>query len=75
LGDVRVPLGEKDGSLVFLSEKLRDIEQERGAIALRTVGVKRIFNDSLPRVSLHGTMAVATGLKVPGRQRHQQPGR
>jgi hypothetical protein len=35
-----VPLGEKDGSLVFLSEKLRDIEQERGAIALRTVDVK-----------------------------------
>jgi hypothetical protein len=71
LGDVHVPLGEKDGSLVFLSERLRDIEQERGAIALRTVDVKRIFNDALresfdqlPRVSLHGTMAVATGLKV-----------
>ncbi|MCS3507487.1 BREX system P-loop protein BrxC [Achromobacter sp. JUb104] len=71
LGDVHVPLGEKDGSLIFLSEKLRDIEQERGAIALRTVDVKRIFNDALresfdplPRVSLHGTMAVATGLKV-----------
>ena len=71
LSDVHVPLGEKDGSLVFLSEKLRDIEQERGAIALRTVDVKRIFNDALresfdplPRVSLHGTMAVATGLKA-----------
>ena len=71
LDDVHVPLGEKDGSLVFLSERLRDIEQERGAIALRTVDVKRIFNDALresfdqlPRVSLHGTMAVATGLKV-----------
>jgi hypothetical protein len=71
LNDVQVPLGEKDGSLVFLSERLRDIEQERGAIALRTVDVKRIFNDALresfdplPRVSLHGTMAVATGLKV-----------
>jgi len=71
LVDVHVPLGEKDGSLVFLSEKLRDIEQERGAIALRTVDVKRIFNDALresfdplPRVSLHGTMAVTSGLKV-----------
>ena len=71
LNDVLVPLGEKDGSLVFLSEKLRDIEQERGAIALRTVDVKRIFNDALresfdplPRVSLNGTMAVATGLRV-----------
>ncbi len=71
LADVHVPLGEKDGYLVFLSEKLRDIDQERGAIALRSVDVKRIFNDALresfdplPRVSLHGTMAVATGLKV-----------
>lgn len=71
LGDVHVPLGEKDGNLLFLSEKLRDIEQERGAIALRGADVKRIFNDALrqafdplPRVNLHGTMAVATGLKV-----------
>lgn len=71
LGDVLVPLGEKDGNLVFLSEKLRDIEQERGAIALRTVDVKHIFSDALresfdplPRVSLHGTMAVTTGLKI-----------
>lgn len=71
LADVHVPLGEKDGYLVFLSEKVRDIEQERGAIAIRTVDVKRIFNDALresfdplPRVSHHGTMAVATGLKI-----------
>jgi len=71
LVDVHVPLGQKDGNLVFLSEKLRDIEQERGAIALRTVDVKRIFNDALresfdplPRVNFHGTMAVSTGLKV-----------
>lgn len=71
LGDVHVPLGEKDGSLMFLSEKLRDIEQERGAIGLRSVDIRRILNDALreafqplPRVSLHGTMAVATGLKV-----------
>ena len=71
LNDVLVPLGEKDGNLVFLSEKLRDIEQERGTIALRTVDVKRIFNDALreafdplPRVSLQGTMAVSMGLKT-----------
>ncbi|KWT98892.1 MULTISPECIES: BREX system P-loop protein BrxC [unclassified Variovorax] len=66
-----VPLGEKDGSLVFLSEKLRDIQKERDDIPLRSVDVRRIFNDALreafdplPRVSLHGSMAVATGLKV-----------
>jgi hypothetical protein len=71
LNDVHVPLGEKDGNVCFLSEKLRDIEQERGALHLRSLEVKRIFNDALretynplPRVNLHGTMAVATGLKV-----------
>lgn len=71
LNDKFAPFGEKGGELVLLSEKLRNIEEERGAIALRTVDVKRIFNDALresfdplPRVSLHGTMAVATGLKV-----------
>jgi hypothetical protein len=69
--DVHVPLGEKDGNLVFLSERLRDIEQERGALALRSVDVRRVFNDALrgtfdplPRVNLHGTLAVASGLKV-----------
>lgn len=71
LADVHVPLGEKDGNLVFLSEKLRDIEQERGAIALRSVDVRRIFNESLrevfdplPRISLLGSMVVTSGLKV-----------
>ena len=72
LADVDIPLGiEQDGSLVFLSEKLRDIEQERGALVLRSVDVRRAFNDALrevfatlPRVSLHGTLAVSCGLKV-----------
>ena len=71
LSDVHVPLGEKDGSIVFLSEKLRDIEQERGGLALRSVDVRRAFNDALrdafdplPRVNLQGTLAVASGLKV-----------
>ncbi|WP_442582114.1 BREX system P-loop protein BrxC [Mesorhizobium sp. ASY16-5R] len=71
LANVRVPLGEKDGNLVFLSERLRDIEEERGGIALRTVDLKSIFAanlrevfDPLPRHTLHGTMAVATGLKL-----------
>ena len=71
LNDVQVPLGEKDGNLCFLSERLRDIEQERGTIALRTIDVRRIFNAALldafkplPNVTLHGTMAATTGLKV-----------
>ncbi len=71
LADVFVPLGEKDGRLFFLSEKLRDIEQERGTIGLRSVDVRRIFNealrnvfDPLPRASLHGTLTVSTGLKL-----------
>ncbi|WP_042775876.1 BREX system P-loop protein BrxC [Sinorhizobium fredii] len=71
LNNVRVPLGEKDENLVFLSERLRDIEEERGAIALRTVDTKNIFTsnlrevfDPLPRHNLQGTMAVASGIKV-----------
>jgi hypothetical protein len=71
LNDMHVPLGEKDGNLMFLSERLRDIEQERGSIALRSLEVKRIYNDALresydplPRVSLHSTFPVPTGLKV-----------
>ncbi|TCU21806.1 hypothetical protein EV130_110150 [Rhizobium azibense] len=70
LAHVRVPLGEKDGNLVFLSERLRDIEEERGGIALRSVDLKNIFAanlrevfDPLPRHNLQGTMAVHTGLK------------
>lgn len=69
--DTLVPIGEKDGNLVFFSDQLRDIEQERGALALRAVDVRRIFNeavrevfDPLPRVSFQGTLAVATGIKV-----------
>jgi hypothetical protein len=71
LDDVQVPLGEKEGNLCFLSEKLRDIEQERGAIPLRAVDVRRIFHealrdafDPLPRIVLQGKMTVTSGLKV-----------
>lgn len=71
LNDARVPLAEKDGDIRFLSEKLHDIEDERGLVPLRTVDVRRIVNDALretfeplPRCSLEGTMAVTTGLKV-----------
>ncbi|MDA1278075.1 MAG: BREX system P-loop protein BrxC, partial [Verrucomicrobia bacterium] len=71
VGDPLVPLGEKDGILVFLSEKLRDIEQERASVALRSVDVKRVFNEAiretvspLPRVSLKNTLTVTSGLKV-----------
>jgi hypothetical protein len=71
LNDVLVPLGEKDGQLVFLSERLRDIEQERGDIVLRAVDVRRIVNEALretfnplPRINHHGTMTVTTGLKI-----------
>lgn len=71
LADKYAPFGEEDGELVLLSEKLRNIEEERGNIALRSVDIKRICNEALrecfsplPRISLQGGMAVATGLKV-----------
>jgi len=71
LKDPYVPLGDKEGNLTFLSEKLRDIEQERGAIPFRSVDIRRITNDALrdsfhplPSVRLYGTLSVTTGLKV-----------
>ncbi len=71
LNEPLVPLSEKDGSLYFLSEKLRDIEQERGAITPREIEAQRIFNnalrssvDPLPRISLGGNFTVTAGLKV-----------
>ena len=38
ISDAIVPLGEQDGNLCFHSEKLNDIEQERGTIPLRADG-------------------------------------
>jgi hypothetical protein len=71
LNEPLVPLSDKEGSLYFLSEKLRDIEQERGLISLRDIEVQRIFNnalrasiDPLPRASLGGSFTVTAGLKV-----------
>ncbi len=71
LKDPFVPLGEKDGHVSFLSERLREIEEERGRITIRTVEARRIFNESLreafdplPKTTLHSTLAVASGLKL-----------
>jgi len=71
LNDTQVPLSEKDGNLYFLSEKLLDIEKERGAINLRDIDVQRIFNnalrssvDPLPRAALGGNFTVTAGLKI-----------
>ena len=41
--DPVVPLGEKDGSLRFFSEKLNDVEQERAQVPLRAADLRRIF--------------------------------
>lgn len=71
LNDPFVPLSDKEGNLCFLSEKLRDIDRERGEIPPRTIDVRRIFNDALretfdplPRTSMHGTHTVTAGLKI-----------
>ncbi len=71
LGDPLVPLGEKDNTLRFLSEKLNDIEQERAQLPLRTADTRRIFNEALrevfnplPSARLHGSLAVTSGLKA-----------
>lgn len=71
LSDAHVPLGEKDNTLSFFSEKLNDIEQERAQLPLRTADTRRIFNealrevfDPLPSARLHGSLAVTSGLKA-----------
>lgn len=70
INDPIVPFGEQDGNLCFYSEKLNDIEQERSQVALRGVELRRIVNEALtnvyaplPASQLHGSYAVATGLK------------
>ncbi len=71
INDAIVPLGEQEGHLRFFSEKLNDIEQERGGIALRSVELRRIQNEALreayaplPSTHLNGTLSVQTGLKA-----------
>ena len=71
ISDAIVPLGEQDGNLCFHSEKLNDIEQERGIIPLRAVELRRIQNETLreaysplPSTHLNGTLSVQTGLKA-----------
>lgn len=70
LKDQFVPLMEKDGNLRFFSEKLNDIEQERGTINVRTPDFRRIFNtalreafDPLPTVKVHESLAVTSGIR------------
>lgn len=65
-----VPLGEKDESLRFFSEKLNDIEQERAQLPLRSSDVQRLFNSALaevfsplPGARLHNALTVTSGLK------------
>lgn len=71
INDPIVPFGEQDGNLCFFSEKLNDIEQERSQVALRGVELRRIVNEALtgvyaplPATQLHGSHAVASGLKA-----------
>ncbi len=71
ISDAFVPFGEQDGQLLFFSEKLNDIEQERAAIPLRAMEMRRIQNEALreaysplPATHLHGNLSVQTGLKA-----------
>ena len=66
-----VPIGEKDGSLRFFSEKLNDVEKKRAQIPLRSSDVQRILNNALkeaftplPKAQLQGKRAVQSGVKT-----------
>ena len=70
LKDQFIPLMEKDGNLRFFSEKLSDIEQERGQLNVRTQDFRRIFNtavrevfDPLPAVKVHDSLSVTAGVR------------
>jgi hypothetical protein len=70
LRDPLVPLGEHDGNLRFFSEKLNDVEKERGQLALRSADLRRIFNEALrevfeplPSARVDGTLTVTSGIK------------
>nr|WP_294563136.1 BREX system P-loop protein BrxC [uncultured Rhodopila sp.] len=70
LKDQFVPLMEKDGNLRFFSEKVNDIEQERGQLAGRTPDLRKIFNnairdvfDPLPTVKVHTSLSVTSGIR------------
>lgn len=69
--DPIVPFGEQDGNLRFFSEKLNDIESERTQLVLRSIELRRIFNetlrdvfDPLPFTHLNGSLKVTAGLKL-----------
>lgn len=71
LQEPQVPLTDKDGTLHFLSEKLRDIDVERSRLIPRKVDVRSNFNaalrdcfDPLPRATLLGSLQVRAGIKV-----------
>lgn len=71
LNEAQVPLTEKDGSLSFLSEKLRDIDLERSQIIPRNVDVRSIVSselrecfEPLPRATVSGSLQVPCGLKL-----------
>lgn len=69
LSNAFVPFGEKDGNLRFFSEKLKEVEQKRAQLALRSSEVQRIFSNALrdtfnqlPSTKLHGSRAVTSGV-------------
>jgi hypothetical protein len=70
INETQVPFGEQDGNLCFFSERMMEIEKERSQIPLRSIEIRRIFNEALrevfsplPSTRLNGTLAVTSGLK------------
>lgn len=71
LNKTNVPLSEQDGNLCFLSEKLVNVEEERGNIPLRSIDMRRIFNECvrlvfepLPKTNLFSVLTITAGLKI-----------
>ncbi|TGM19318.1 BREX system P-loop protein BrxC, partial [Leptospira selangorensis] len=71
--DPHIPFGVKEGQVGFHSEKLNDIEVERSNIPLRTIEIRKIWNEALlevysdlPMVTLNDSYVVRSGLKTQG---------
>ena len=75
--DSSVPFGEKDGNLMFFSEKVNEIEKERAELVVHAIDQRRILNASLgevftplPSTRLNNTLTITSGLKIVSGHQH-----
>jgi len=75
--DSAVPFGEKDGNLMFFSEKVNEIEKERAELVVHAIDRRRIQNAALgevftplPSTRINNSLTVTSGLKIVSGGQH-----